>query len=215
MDVYHEPEPFRWNLNAFLQALRSVTFMLQSELKQQPGFDKWYQHWQELMQQDDLLKKFNEGRATVVHRGMLQHKSNVEAGIFRGTVMKFAFHFPIDINISSQVILEALIKGDTNVFPTFDMFKDLLDETHPAIGEQLGVRRTWIVEDLGSKDEDVLLLCDHAWARISQIVSAAHNFAGAEFPAIDEQNEKHDIARIKILLETDLDPLLPQKWGWE
>jgi len=212
MDVYHEPDPFRWNLNAFLQALRSVTFMLQSELKHQGGFDKWYQPWRERMKQDDLLKKFDKGRVTVVHIGMLQHKSYVQAGIFRGTVMKLAFDFPIDINMSSEVILKALIEGDTNIFPTFDMFKDFLDDTHPSIGEQLGVRRTWIVEDLGSKDDDVLLLCDHAWTRISQVVSAAHKFAGAEFPAIDVQ---HYISKIKILLETDLDPSLPQKWGWE
>ncbi|MGQ0601714.1 MAG: hypothetical protein ACT4QE_08470 [Anaerolineales bacterium] len=30
MTEYHKPEPFRFSLNAFLQALRSVTFFLQN-----------------------------------------------------------------------------------------------------------------------------------------------------------------------------------------
>ena len=42
-DEFHEPAPFRWNLNAFLQALRSVPEMTRAELGQRPGFEQWWE----------------------------------------------------------------------------------------------------------------------------------------------------------------------------
>src|SRR5213592_4214996 len=56
---YHWPDPFRWNLNAFLQALRSTTFYLQKEKDQVPGFDSWYPEQQEAMRANPLLKCFD------------------------------------------------------------------------------------------------------------------------------------------------------------
>ena len=40
MDDYHDPAAFRYNLNAFLQALRSVTFVLQKTLAHRDGFQE-------------------------------------------------------------------------------------------------------------------------------------------------------------------------------
>ncbi len=208
MEEFHKPEPFRWNLNAFLQALRSVTNILESELKprNRKSFKSWYSDWEIKMQQDELLQKFILGRNTVVHRGMLQHKSRVETGLFRGYQMKLGFEHEIDINLPSSVILRHMIETDPF---------DYIDAEHSTIGEQLGIRRTWIVEDLGQNNEDVLNLCHRAWSRISQIVSAAHEFAGAKLPSVEESNDVHDITRISVLLESDLDPTLPKQWGWE
>src|SRR6266566_5449935 len=52
---YHEPEPFRYSLGAFLQAARSVTFMLQKEQGAFSDFS-WYQQWQERAKNDELLQ---------------------------------------------------------------------------------------------------------------------------------------------------------------
>ena len=41
---YHEPSPFRYSLGAFLQAARSVTFMLQSERAAFKDLE-WYAAW--------------------------------------------------------------------------------------------------------------------------------------------------------------------------
>ena len=38
MNEYHDPIFFRFNLNAFLQALRSVTYVLQKEFSSRDGF---------------------------------------------------------------------------------------------------------------------------------------------------------------------------------
>jgi hypothetical protein len=126
---YHEPQPFGWNLNAFLQALRSVTLMLQSELAHREGFEEWYSKEQDLMRGDDLLKRFLDGRNFVVHQGMLRRRSKVEAGLFRGRTCKLAFGFPLDVDIPTRELLARVAQIDDGMFVSKD---------HAFIGEQLG-----------------------------------------------------------------------------
>jgi hypothetical protein len=42
---YGDPDGFCTNLNALVQALRSVTFILQKEKRIIPEFDSWYEGW--------------------------------------------------------------------------------------------------------------------------------------------------------------------------
>ena len=49
MRSYHAPTEFRFNLNAFIQALRNITFMLQSEENKPERFAEWYAAKQEEM----------------------------------------------------------------------------------------------------------------------------------------------------------------------
>src|SRR5574337_1057778 len=82
MEEYHNPEPFRWNLNAFLQALRNVSFFLQNQLSHSEGFAEWYAGQQEVMRNDGLLRKFVEGRNLVVKQRNLTIKSKAYIGVF-------------------------------------------------------------------------------------------------------------------------------------
>src|SRR4051794_9163668 len=75
--AYHDPDPFRWNLNAFLQSLRSVTFFLQKALAHTPGFGEWYGKRQDEMRGDVLLRAFVDGRTIVVHQRNLYFASSV------------------------------------------------------------------------------------------------------------------------------------------
>ena len=84
MSTYHEPSPFRYNLNAFLQALRSVTFRLQSDLAGHADFHDWYSNQQESMRQDPLLRRFVDGRNTVVKERNLMMNSRAAVGVFDG-----------------------------------------------------------------------------------------------------------------------------------
>src|SRR5208337_3068875 len=59
---YHNPEAFRANLNATIEALRNVTFVLQNEKHVFLDFDKWYGRWQELLKTDPTAKWLNEAR---------------------------------------------------------------------------------------------------------------------------------------------------------
>jgi hypothetical protein len=131
MDEWHYPSEFRWNLNAFVQALRNVTFALQSTLADQPRFRPWYEGQQDAMRSDPLLRKY-------------------------------------------------------------------------------GVLRNWIAEDLG--EGSVLELCDEAWSKIGDVLSAAHTLVG--WNSTPPPRHGHDISLCNLLTESDVDPSLPKKWDW-
>jgi hypothetical protein len=69
---YYDPEGFRANVNATIQALRNTTLMLQSEHDAIPDFQSWYAKEQESMKADSLLRWLVGARNRVVHRGDLQ-----------------------------------------------------------------------------------------------------------------------------------------------
>jgi len=199
MDDYHDPAPFRYNLNAFLQALRSVTFVLQKDLAHRDGFQDWYPERQERMMEDPLLRKFVTGRNIVVKQRNLEMNSKAEIGFFRGRRLKLAFGLEVPTYVPSKHLVD-------NVAPK----SGLIDPQHSAIDEQYGVRREWIAPELG--DDNVLTLCDLAWVKIGQVLSEAHEFAG--WHSLPPVEHGHAPEACDVLLESDLDPNLPKEWGW-
>jgi hypothetical protein len=71
---YHEPDPFRYALGAFIQAARNVTWMLQKEQSVFPNFS-WYREWSERAKSDILLRWLNDARTDFVKRQALAPKS--------------------------------------------------------------------------------------------------------------------------------------------
>ena len=68
---YHEPDPLRYSLGAFIQASRNVTFMLQSEKRIFKDFD-WYETtWRDHSKGTPALGWIEEHRTEVVHRSVL------------------------------------------------------------------------------------------------------------------------------------------------
>src|SRR6266568_1567426 len=86
--TYHIPDEFRFNLNAFIQALRNITFMLQSEENKPPDFEDWYGVKQQTMRSDDVLRRFVQARNIVVKQSSLAAKSTASSGVFRGRRLK-------------------------------------------------------------------------------------------------------------------------------
>src|SRR5690349_1236783 len=73
--LYSDPDGFRVNLNAAIQALRNVTFILQSEKHNIPSFDTWYPSWQQRMKEDNVLRWSVDARNRVVKQGDLETES--------------------------------------------------------------------------------------------------------------------------------------------
>jgi hypothetical protein len=88
-------------------------------------------------------------------------------------------------------------------------------EDHTALGEQIGVQRLYFVRDL-SETEDVLRASRRALARTSRASAEAHNRLGADHtPASDDDVlDEGQIEAVTILLESDVDPDAPRRWGW-
>jgi hypothetical protein len=80
---YHLPDNFQFNLNAFVQALRNITFMLQSEENKPPTFNEWYAIKQEEMRKYDLLRRFRDSRNLIVKRQSLKRRSVARVGYFQ------------------------------------------------------------------------------------------------------------------------------------
>jgi hypothetical protein len=206
LDEYHQPMPFRWNLNAFLQSLRAVTLMLQKELHGHQGFHEWYEPRRQQMQSDSLLRRCLEGRNLIAHHGSLRRRSLVEMGVFRYREFKLGLAAPLDIDVPSAELLGRFAHSFTGKF---------IDEEHSAIGEQFGIRRNWIVDDLTDSDEEIVSVCHRALARISVVVASAHQFAGSSMQTMPEEGEHvHSADQVNVLLESDVDPTLLEKWGW-
>jgi len=71
---YHEPEPFRYRLGAFVVAARSVTYMLQKEGSKLGDFG-WYDEWVARAKTDRFLRWLNDTRTDFIHRQALEPKS--------------------------------------------------------------------------------------------------------------------------------------------
>jgi len=200
LEHYHAPDEFRFNLNAFIQAIRNITFMLQSEENKPVGFDDWYAKKQDEMRGNDILRRFVEARNIVVKRSSLAAHSTARSGLFRRRKLKLAFGHELSPMMSTIEALDFAKKF------TYGMF---LDEDHSAIGEQTGVERTWIVSDLGGSE--VVATCLQALNYMGELLAEAHRLCGetARYEPVSI-----DMQRVQVLLEADVDPSLPEKWGW-
>ena len=138
MKEYHEPMAFRYSLNAFLQALRNVTFVLQKDLSHCDGFQDWYQEQRKTMREDPLLHKFVNGRNVVVKQRSLEINSKAEIGFFRWRTLKLGISTDVPTHVSSKYLVEKIAP-----------LSELIDPEHSAIGEQYGVRREWYAPELG------------------------------------------------------------------
>jgi hypothetical protein len=77
---YVDRKLFIYNMNAFLNSARNVTFMLQEEFAHDSKFKAWYPKKQMEMKEDKLMNFFNELRVISVHRkGSPKHSLSVKA----------------------------------------------------------------------------------------------------------------------------------------
>lgn len=199
-DNYHDPYAFRYELNAFIQALRNITFMLQSEKSRPSSFDDWYATQQEMMRSDEHLRRFVGARNLIVKQSMLATASKAHVGLFRGRRFKLGMGMELDPFLDSRDLLDKTRKF---------MIGFMLDEAHSAIGEQVGIRRTWIVEDIGPNE--VIGHCIDALSKMGKLLEETHAHWGSEF---DATFDLPDSEGVFVLLESDIDPTLPVKWGW-
>jgi hypothetical protein len=197
---YHDPIAFKYELNAFIQSLRNITFMLQSEPRRPTTFAAWYTGEQAKLRGDATLRRFVEVRNLVVKQSSLVTKSKVDLGLFRGRRFKLGFSSEISPLLDSTYLISHAQKF---------MVGFMLDEAHSQVGEQVGVKRVWIAPEIG--ESEVVGHCAEALATLGGLVRRAHAHCDTTFdpdfllPAMDT---------VAVKLESDLDPTLPKKWGW-
>jgi hypothetical protein len=171
------------------------------------GENSWRKTRVDQLKEDPLFKAFSRGRDIVVHRGSLVRGSAVELGLFRNHTIKFAISTDVKSDEPSHNLLQR-IQND----PSSNVF---IDPDHPFIGEQLGVKRTYREKAL-STEHDVLTASDLAWRQVRQVLADSHDHLNI-IPDIAEEAcmEWHAVQHHDTWLETDADPSLIEKWGWD
>lgn len=204
LETYHEPDAFRYNLNAFIQSQRSIEDVIEKELAgfDVPGASLWFRNAKARLKNNPLLAKLHSLRNFVVHRGMLQAKSRAFVGVMKHRKVKFGTAGEVDPFVDSRELLHnftCAVRGDA--------LRGISDD-HPFIGEEYGVQRTWIVEELG--DADVTEYCRESFQATQCVARQAVALAGGWLRG----HELPSASGARILTETDVDPSLIEKWGW-
>jgi hypothetical protein len=163
---YHEADPFRWHLTAFLKALDEVPTMLAMALQNTAGFPEWFRPRREALGRDPLISELAEHRDFVVHRGMLVPKSKAFIGITEGRGMKLGMRFP----------LHPLEDSDDGMHRYLRVTSDPLHIMMPDEDSMPCVEREW---QLAKVDGEVVEVCAVAWLRIGETILDVLKWLGA------------------------------------
>lgn len=104
---YHNQNDFRAAINSAIQSSRNITFALQSQKNNLNNFDNWYIKWQDLMKEDEILKKLVTARNIIVKEKDLELYSTGIARI-KGWIdfnrLEFKFNPTLDTRKVAQDI---------------------------------------------------------------------------------------------------------------
>lgn len=159
LESYFEPERFRLSLNACIQCMRSVTFLLQKHKSEIPGFDSWYAGWQEKMRADSLMKWSVEARNRIVKQGDLKLHSLLRVSVV-GSYLDSEVPY---------IQYEAAPKLDTEKILR-DVHK--LNIPPPVLKDAyLQIERRWVENDM--PEHELLSALSHCWELLAKLLADA------------------------------------------
>ncbi len=161
---YEDPVGFRTNLNACIQALRSVTFVIQKQKTNIPNFDSWYSEWQRKLKADPILNWIVQARNIIVKEGDLETKSIARASVLT------SYDDPPYKEFSVSPLM-----------PTMEIAYQLAEEELSEFLKQNGllkVERLWVADSL--PEHELLEALAHAYGVLSILINDAHLQAGIE-----------------------------------
>jgi hypothetical protein len=142
---------FKFHLSSFLSAMRSISLIMQKEYAQSSGFGKWYEHQQEEMRKDKLLKFFLELRNTTIH----QKQVNPNVQISFNLTDLFSMPSGSTIVIGDKKEGPYLTNASVGGIPGTDVTK-------------LQSIQKWYFD--AKRDEDVITLCERYLSNMSAMV---------------------------------------------
>lgn len=167
LEQYQQPELFQANLNATIQALRNVTFILQSEKHLFSHFEDWYASWQERMKVDPVLQWLKDARNTVVKQGELETDSTavVKLVTWRDDVL---MESSVPPGAPPSLILRNL--------PLIELVNNMHLPPGDLKSAAIVIERRWSVPDLEGRK--ILEALAQAYGFLSEVVLDAHITVG-------------------------------------
>lgn len=190
--AYGEPDEFVIRLNALVQALRSVTFVLQKEADAEAWFEDWYAARQTEMRADHRMRWLVDARNTIVHRGDLDTNSvahiRVVGSWFKGAVAERRVDPTAD---AGEIARRVMVAG--------------LPERARREGT-LEVERRWTVPTLAG--DELLDALAHCHGVLVRIVASAHQQKDGLFDHCDvappacgaRPGDRHPSGRLPCML---------------
>ena len=189
LSEYQNPENFRISLNAAIQSLRNITFLLQSNKSFISNFDQWYEQHRDLMKSDEILKWLHQARNVIVKQQDLELHSIATACV-RAWEDVSRLEFQISPFITTEQIAKDLVRLHVVEAP-----KPIADH---AI---LNVERKWIVNDL--PNYELLDVVAHGYKFFQKLLSDAHKQAGFDMELCKKQYDpKHENSFIPCMSVT-------------
>ncbi|MCM3392572.1 hypothetical protein [Cytobacillus oceanisediminis] len=185
LENYFDPEGFRTNLNATIQALRNLTFALQNEKNAIPDFEEWYSIWQDKMRNDEVLSWLNNARVKIVHQKDLETKSIAKV-IIKNYLDVAQLELELPPSFPSEVIGSQCVSILSEKFP-----EQAIKECYAVI------ERRWTEAKLPSWE--LLDALAYGFVFLSQLVNEAHEKANCKIDSCPIRDTLHSITKNEIL----------------
>ncbi|MCX6722710.1 MAG: hypothetical protein NT094_01420 [Candidatus Staskawiczbacteria bacterium] len=157
---YQNPEKFTSDLNNLIQALRNITFILQSEKSKIENFDEWYEPFQKEMKNDDVMRWLIDSRNHVVKKGDLKKDSYLS--------IRIVDHYNHEVLTQK---FDPFLTTDSAI----QLFRKMVKLKYPDILKDeivLEAERRWVVSSYPKAElVDVLIYC---FSILVGIVESAH-----------------------------------------
>ena len=177
---YNKIDNFLSSLNALIQSLRNITFVLQKNKSILPDFDNWYEKKQEIMQNDSIMKWLIKARNHVVKKGDLNVNSILFASVKNWLDYRlFVCQYPPCLTNDEIVAL---------VLPALNRERLVLELREPL----LQIERSWRVDQF--PDNDILEMLSYCFRHLKSIVLDFYIQIG-----IDKYLSLEDIAKDTLL----------------
>jgi hypothetical protein len=155
---YFDPDLFRTNAQSAIQALRSVTWILQKEKGQLLGFDAWYGAKQVEMRADPVLRWLIDARNRIEKQGDLVTRSTVRTTTYAGWLDSKAHDTELPPTFTAAMLASALAKS--------------LGKRNHEDGTLIRVERRWVDSEL--HQFEILEALTHVYGKLQLLVFEAH-----------------------------------------
>ncbi len=157
---YMDPEAFRVSLNALVQDLRNVTWLLQKQKRELPGFEEWYPAWQSSAAADEVMRWIVSARNRVVKVADLETHSLALIRLARGSVDEVSD----ELNLPPRLTTDQIMSYFLSRMPS------------TVTSGVMTVERRWVDKELPGAE--LLDATAHAYDRLVEVVRRAHDASG-------------------------------------
>jgi len=188
-DAYEDPDEFRTYLNACIQAIRNVTFILQSQKSEIKDFESWYPKWQEVLKNDPIMRWCVDTRNKIVKSGELEKHSVAIVSYVVSYLEPPKYHFRINPFSSAVEIAQEVVVNH-------------LKAKHRSHG-LLKIEKRWVSKDF--PDIELLEILAYAFSFLATLLADVEKMKGPILQQNTEGIEKNFNKSIKALKLNKID----------